>query len=104
MSNGKALGADGIPIKVFKIEGQYLVRQLVQLFKTIWQKESVPHDFKNANITHRYKKKGDRSSCDNHCGISLLATAGKVLANTNRESFSEKSLRKYLVKIGRAHV
>ena len=80
MSNGKAPGADGIPAEVFKYGGQKLARKLLQLFKIIWESETVPQDFKDANIIHLYKRKGDRSNCDNHRGISLLATAGKVLA------------------------
>ena len=31
-------------------------------------------------IVHIYKRNGDRSCCDNHRGISLLSTAGKILA------------------------
>ena len=41
---------------------------------------AVPQDFKDASITHFYKYKGNRTICDNHCGISFLSIAGKVLA------------------------
>ena len=40
----------------------------------------MPQDFKDANIIHLYKNKGDRASCDNHRGISLLSIAGKIMA------------------------
>ena len=40
----------------------------------------VPQDFKDASIIHLYKRKGNRQSCDNHRGISLLSIAGKILA------------------------
>ena len=39
----------------------------------------IPQEFHNTNIIHLYKRKGDRASCDNHKGISLLAIAGKIL-------------------------
>ena len=35
---------------------------------------------KDASIIHLYKRKGNRSQCDNHRGISLLSIAGKILA------------------------
>ena len=40
----------------------------------IWAITSRPSD---ANIIHPYRNKGDRSSCDNHCGISLRVFQAK---------------------------
>ena len=45
----------------------------------IWQEGKAIQDFKDANIVHLYKNKGDRSCCDNHRGISLLCIAGKIV-------------------------
>lgn len=38
----------------------------------------MPQAFKDANIIHLYKSKGDRASCDKHRGNSLLSTTGKI--------------------------
>ena len=40
----------------------------------------MPQDFKDADIVHLYKNKGDIKCCDNHRGISLLSIAGKIFA------------------------
>jgi len=77
---GKAAGADGLPGELFKIGSQDLTCILVKLFDDIWQKRSVPQEFKDALIVHICKRKGDRSVCDNHRGISLLSIPGKILA------------------------
>ena len=50
------------------------------LLRSIWEAGHVPQDFKYASIVHIYKRKGDKTSCDNHRGISLLCIAGKFLA------------------------
>jgi hypothetical protein len=42
--------------------------------------EDVPQDFKDATIIPLYKGKGGRQKTDNYRGISLLCTAGKILA------------------------
>ena len=80
MSNGKAPGTDGIPAEVFKKCSSCFLPHLVDLFEAIWSEAAVLQDFKDATIVHIYKCKGDRSCCDNHRGISLLSTAGKILA------------------------
>ena len=80
LSNGKAPGPDAIPAEVYKAGGHILVEKLTELFKSIWEQESVPQEFKDASIIHLYKKKGNRQSCDNHRSISLLSIAGKILA------------------------
>ena len=46
----------------------------------MWSEGTIPQEIKDASIVHLYKKKGNRQSCDNHRGISLLAISGKILA------------------------
>ena len=79
MSTGKAAGPDGIPADVYKLGCPRLIRELTSLYAMVWKEEAVPREFRDANIVHLYKLKGNRFSCDNHRGISLLATAGKIL-------------------------
>ena len=71
---------DGIPAEVFKAGGETLVTHLTKMFQVFWVKGQLPQDLRDANIIHLYKNKGDRSSCDNHRGISLLSIVGKILA------------------------
>ena len=80
MSSGKAAGNDAIPAEVYKSGGPALLSRLTDLFQSMWQQEQLPQDFKDATIVHIYKRKGNRQSCDNHRGISLLSIAGKILA------------------------
>ena len=80
LQTGKAPGPDGIPAEVFKAGGETLVTHLTRMFQVFWVNGQLPRDLRDANIIHLYKNKGDRSSCDNHRGISLLSIAGKILA------------------------
>ena len=80
LTAGKAAGADGIPPDVFKCGGETIALKLLQLFTQIWEEGEVPQDFKDADIVHLYKNKGDCKCCDNHRGISLLNIAGKIFA------------------------
>ncbi len=80
LSSGKAPGSDSIPAEVYKTGGTALTEKLHCLFLLMWQQETIPQEFKDATIIHLYKRKGNRQSCDNHRGISLLSIAGKILA------------------------
>ena len=80
LQTGKAPGPDGIPAEVFKAGGETLITHLTRMFQVFWVNGQLPRDLRDANIIHLYKNKGDRSSCDNHRGISLLSIAGKILA------------------------
>ena len=79
LSSGKAAGPDAIAAEIYKYEGINLKKSLVKLFSDIWDNRAVPQEFKDASIVHIYKRKGDKSICDNHRGISLLCIAGKIL-------------------------
>ena len=78
MATGKAPGQDGLPPEVFKFGGPNVVEKLVMIYGNIRNKRSVPQEFKDALIVHIFKRKGDRSVCDGHRGISLLLIPGKI--------------------------
>ena len=80
LSSGKAPGADSIPAGVYAAGGPKAIESLTSLFTTMWTKEKLPQEFKDATIIHLLKCKGSRNSCDNYRGISLLSIAGKILA------------------------
>jgi len=80
MSSGKAPGSDGLPPELFKSGGPDIINKLVALYQSIWSSGSVPQEFKDALIVHIFKRKGDRSVCNDHRGISLLSIPDKILA------------------------
>jgi hypothetical protein len=46
----------------------------------IWNKEDLPHQWKESIVVTIYKK-GDKTDCSNYRGISLLTTSYKILSN-----------------------
>lgn len=80
LSCGKAPGPDAIPAEVYKAGGPVMMQKMTVLFQSMWKQGQVPQQLKDASIVHIYKRKGNRQSCDNHRGISLLSIAGKILA------------------------
>lgn len=90
LSCGKAPDNDSIPPEIFKHGGDTVTEELTQLYEQIWTTAEVPGDFKGALIVHFYNNKGDQQICDNHHGISLLSTAGKILAKANKVASSSK--------------
>ncbi|BHF78599.1 hypothetical protein SprV_0602171200 [Sparganum proliferum] len=80
LSSGKALGSDAIHAEIYKHGGPQLIDHLTAHFQVKWQQGEFPQDFMDAIIAHLYKWKGNRQHCDNHRGISLLNTVGKIFA------------------------
>ena len=72
--------------------GSALIASLTDLFQLCWEKGELPQEFKDASIIHLYKNKGEKSSCDNHRGISLLSIAGKILARIILNRITESLL------------
>ena len=85
--------SDSIPAEILKVGGTALTGKLLTLVQIIWEKESVPQDFKDASIIHLYKRKGHRQACDNHRRISLLSIAGKIVAKVllSKDSYQKVS-------------
>ena len=76
----KAPSPDFIPAEEFKFGGAAIKDQLTSLYRTMWNQEQLPQEFRDATIVHIYKRSGNRQCCDNHWRISLLSIAGKILA------------------------
>jgi hypothetical protein len=50
-----------------------------KLINSTWNKEELPEEWKESIIVPIYKK-GDKTDCSNHRGISLLSTTYKILS------------------------
>uniref|UniRef100_K7E3Q4 RNA-directed DNA polymerase n=1 Tax=Monodelphis domestica TaxID=13616 RepID=K7E3Q4_MONDO len=96
MSTGKAPSKDGIPTEVYKALKGKVLQAFYIVLTSIWEEEDMPPELRDASIVALYKNKGTRAACDNYRDISLLSTAGKILAHVilNRllSSVSEQNL------------
>ena len=45
MKNGKAAGIDGIFPDLIKAGGKVLIRQMEELFRTVWDEERIPEEW-----------------------------------------------------------
>ena len=82
MANAKAVGPDGLPAELLKLELQQedrtILLELHRLTTLIWREGNVPQQWKDAIITVLHKK-GDKTECGNYRDISPVSHAGKVL-------------------------
>jgi hypothetical protein len=51
-----------------------------KLINSVGNKEELPDQWKEF-ITATVHKKGDKTDCNNYCGISLLPTSYKILSH-----------------------
>ncbi|CAH8485715.1 unnamed protein product [Schistosoma margrebowiei] len=80
LKRGRAAGPDGLAPEVFKDGGPILAVRLTNILAKIWELDVIPSDWSQSLIVPIYKK-GSKSSCDNHRGISLTNIISKILAS-----------------------
>jgi hypothetical protein len=80
LKNNKAPGVDMIAAELIKKGGPKLEEHLYQLIRNIWDKETLPKEWKMGIIVPILKK-GDKTKCENYRGITLLNTAYKVFSS-----------------------
>jgi hypothetical protein len=73
-------GADQIPAELIQAGGGTLHSEIHKLIKLIWNKEELPHQWKESIVVPIHKK-DDKTECNNYRGISLLPTSYKILSN-----------------------
>ena len=74
----KASGGDGIPVKIFKILKDDVVKVLQSICKQIWKTQQWPQDWKRL-VFIPIPKKGNAKECSNYCTIALISHASKVM-------------------------
>jgi hypothetical protein len=76
----KSPGVDQIPAKLIQTGGETLRLEIHKLIKLIWNKEELPHQWKES-IAVPIHKKVDKTDCRNYRGISMLSTSYEILSN-----------------------
>jgi sorting nexin-29 len=75
----KSPGVDQIPAELIQAGGEKLHSEFHKLIKLIWNKEELPHQWKESIMVPIHKK-GDKTDCSYYQGISLLSTSYKILS------------------------
>jgi hypothetical protein len=70
-------GVDKIQTELIQAGGGTLHSEIPKLIKLIWDKEELPHQWKESIVVPIHKK-GDITYCSNYQGISLLSTSYRI--------------------------
>ena len=79
LKNHKAVGADGIPIEVYKLSSPAF-ELLYNLLERVWREEDMPEDLGVAIFKMLYKRKGSPNDPSKYRCIGLLNSGYKVLS------------------------
>ena len=74
----KASGGDGIPVELFQILKDDVVKVLHSICQHIWKTQQWPQDWKRS-VFIPIPKKGNANECSNYCTIALISHASKVM-------------------------
>ena len=77
-ASGKSAGIDAVTAEVLKVDLETAASTLEEIFRCIWDKESVPDDWKKGIIV-KLPKKGDLTCAGNWRGITLLCVPAKIM-------------------------
>ena len=90
MKKGKAVGDDGLPIEIIAEEGEEEMQHLLRVIQIAYRTENVSEEWQKGVINPIYKK-GEKTECENHQGITLLSHCGKLYSR-----IVERRLHRYI--------
>jgi hypothetical protein len=76
----KSPDADQIPAELIQAGGEALRPEIHKLIKLIWNKEELPHQWKESTVIPIHKN-GYKTDCSNYRGISFLSNSYRILSN-----------------------
>ena len=95
--NARGTGNDGLPVEVEKyIYSEAMLDLLLEEFNMALASGKVKQDWKDVDISVLFKK-GERESCDNYRGISLINHTGKILERMIQNRLLPFALREGLI-------
>jgi hypothetical protein len=74
-------GTDQIPAELIQAGGETLCPEFHKRIKLIWNKEELPHQWKESTVAPIHKN-GDKTDCSNYQCTSLLSNSYKILSNS----------------------
>ena len=74
----KASGGDGIPVELFQILKDDVMKVLHSVCQQIWKTQQWPQDWKRS-VFIPIPKKGKAKECSNYPTIEVISHAGKVM-------------------------
>ena len=78
ISTNKASGGDGVPVELFQIPKDDVVKVLHSIRQQIWKTQQWPQDWKRS-VFIPIPKKGNAKECSNYYIITLISQASKVM-------------------------
>ena len=78
ITRNKASGGDGIPVELFQIQKDDVVKRLHSIRQQIWKTQQWPQDWKRS-VFIPIPKKGNAKECSNYRRIVLISHASKVM-------------------------
>ena len=88
ITTNKASGGDGIPVKVFHILKDVVVKVLHSVCQQIWKNQQWPQDWKRS-VFIPIPKKGNAKECSNYCTIALISHASSVMLKILQVRFQQ---------------
>ena len=78
ITTNKASGGDGIPVELFQILKDDVVKVLHSICQQIWKTQQWPQDWKRS-VFIPIPKKGNVKEYSNYCTIALISHASKLM-------------------------
>ena len=78
ITTNKAIGGDGIPVELFQIWKDDVVKVLHSIWQLIWKTQQWPQDWKFSVFTP-IPEKGNAKECSNYHTIPLMSYPSQVI-------------------------
>ena len=78
ITTNKASGGDGIPVELFQILKDDVVKVLHLICQQIWKTQQWPQDWKRS-VFIPTPKKGNTKECSSYCTIALISHDIKIM-------------------------